>query len=224
MSFLFGLVLKIYDDMIDNKLLINKHVTDFFCYMTISLATLSCYLSGSFTLIYLEMTLLTFAMDNLYTYQFKQDTEESKDFQGMNDSIWTYTCILSAVFAIYHFTKNNVGFRMDSVKKRTLSILAVVNFFIITLDIYFTPEHSSQKKFNARLVMFFIMLATVVAMIKHNGKFYDGTIGIMLMNLGFLTGSLIYMSLENTSAITNLKPRIKKKKSKHKKVINRKKL
>ena len=84
--------------------------------MTISLVTLSCYLSGSFSLIYLESTLLTFAMDYLYTYQFKQDTEESKDFQGMNDSIWTYTCILSAVLTIYHFTKNKVNFKMDSVK------------------------------------------------------------------------------------------------------------
>ena len=100
-------------------------------------------------------------------------------------------------------------------------MFAIINFFIITLDIYFTPEHTSQKKFYARLIVFFIISAIVAAMIKYNGCFYDGTIGSMLMHLGFLTSSLIYMSLENTNIITNLKPKIKKKiKSKHKKVIN----
>ena len=217
MSFLYGIVIKIYDDIIDNKLQINRYITDFFCYVSISLATLLCYLSGSFSLITLEMELLTFAMDYLYTYQFKQDTEESKDFKGMNDNMWLYVSIISAAFTIYYFTKNKVNFKMDSVKKYTLLIFAIINFFIITLDIYFTPEHSSQNKFNARFILFLIILAIVVGMIKCNRNFYDGTIGIMLMNLGFLTASLIYMSLENTSIVANLKPKIKKKKSKHKK-------
>ena len=211
-TFLYGIILKIYDDMIDNKLQINKYITDFFCYATISLVTLSCYLSGSFSLIYLEMTLLTFAMDYLYTYQFKQDTEESKDFQGMNDSIWIYTCIVSAIFTIYYFTNNKVTLKIDSFKKYTLLIFAVINFFIITLDIYLTPEHSSNNKYNARVIMFILILFTVLGMIVNNNYFYNGTIGVMLMHLGFLVSSLVYLSIENTSYVQNLKPKQKKEK------------
>lgn len=207
-TFLYGIILKIYDDIIDNKLIINKLIIDFFCYMTISLITLSCYLSKSFSLIYLEMTLLTFAMDYIYTYQFKIDTKESKDFQGMNDSIWIYTCCISAIFIAYHFFKNKVNFKIDDHKFYTFLVFVIVNFFIITLDIYFTPEHSSNKKYYARLTVFFLILFTIIAMIRYNDYFYDGTIGIMMMHLGFLTSSLLYLSFENTSHITNLKPKI----------------
>jgi len=207
-TFLYGIILKIYDDIIDNKLQINNLITDFFCYMTISLVTLSCYLSGSFSFIWLEMSLLTFVMDYLYTYRFKIETEESKDLQGMNDSIWTYTCIISAIFTIYHIIKNEFDFKIDGPKKYTLLIFVIINFFIVTIDIYFTPEHSSNKKYYTRLFVFFLILFTVITMIKYNDYFYDGTIGIMLMHLGFLISSLLYLSFENWDFIQNLKPKI----------------
>lgn len=207
-TFLYGIILKIYDDIIDNKLQINNLITDFFCYMTISLVTLSCYLSGSFSLIWLEMSLLTFVMDYLYTYRFKIETEESKDLQGMNDSIWVYACFIAAIFTIYHIIKNKFDFKIDCPKKYTLLIFVIINFFIVTIDIYFTPEHSSNKKYYTRLFVFFLILFTVITMIKYNDYFYDGTIGIMLMHLGFLTSSLLYLSFENWDFIQNLKPKI----------------
>lgn len=207
-TFLFGSIFKIYDDIIDNKLQINNLINDYFCYMTISLITLSCYLSGSFSLIWLEMALMTFIMDYLYTYQFKVDTENSKDFQGMNDNIWIYCTIITAIFTIYHIIKNKFDFKIDGPKKYTLLIFVIINFFIVTIDIYFTPEHSSNKKYYARIFVFFLILFTVITMIKYNDYFYDGTIGIMLMNLGFLTSSLLYLSFENCDFIQNLKPKI----------------
>ena len=217
MCFLYGIIFKLYDDIIDNKLKVNQIISDFLCYLSSSFISLICYKSPIFSIIWTEMAGVSAIMDYIYTYKFKEDTEDSKDFTCMNDNLWIYTLCVSTIFTIYHISDGKLNWNTNSYKTCTFLAFAIINFLIVVLDIYLTPEHSSQKKFYARTIVFFIIMGIVITMIKYNDYFYNGTIGIMLMNLGFLTSSLIYMSLENTSVITKLKPKIKKKKSKHKK-------
>ena len=206
-SFLYGIVLKIYDDVIDNKLKIGNQNIDYLGYTTISLCLLACYLSGSFSFIYFEMTLLTFIMDYIYTFQFKEDTEESKDFCGMNDNVWTFTVWISVMLGIYHFISNRHEIRIHDVRSYTFLFFIIVNFFIITLDIYFTPEHSSNRKYYARIVVLLLLSFVVFLMNRHSEYFYDGTIAIMMMNVGFLISSVTFMSIEKSDFIQKLIPK-----------------
>ena len=206
-SILCGIVLKIYDDVIDNKLKISSWIIDYLGYTTISLCLLACYLSGSFSFIYFEMTLLTFIMDYIYTFQFKEDKEKSKDFCGMNDNVWTFTVWISAMLGIYHFISNRHEIKIHDVRTYTFLFFIIVNFFIITLDIYFTPENSSNRKYYARIVVLLLLSVVVFLMNKHSEYFYDGTIAIMLCVLGALISSVIFMTIEKSDFIQNLMPK-----------------
>ncbi len=225
MSFLFGVILNVYDDIIDNKLDINTTITDFFCYASITLQAILCYKSPYFSVILAIMSGISAIMDYFYTRMLKKETYDSKDLTCMNDSFFIYLLCLSIMFTFYHFSNKSIYFNKKDQKTASFYNFAIINLLIAVADIYFTPEHSSRKKFYARLMMLFVVSTIVFYMIKYKDHFHNGVIGIMLMNLGILIWSVIYFLLENTSIITNLKPKIKKKKkSKHKKVINRKKL
>ncbi|MHA2082425.1 MAG: hypothetical protein ACXABD_01590 [Candidatus Thorarchaeota archaeon] len=205
-SFLYGLVAKIYDDVIDNKLKTGSQVIDYLSYITVSLCLLVCYLSGSFSFICFEMALLTFIMDHIYTFQFKEDTEESKDLCGMNDNVWMFTIWVSGMFSIYHLIKNGLDIKLQNVKSYTFLLFIMVNFLIVMTDIYFTPEHSSNRKYYARIVGLLLLSVVVFLMNKYSDYFYDGTIAIMAMNVGFLLSSVIFMSIEKSDLVQKLMP------------------
>jgi hypothetical protein len=113
LSFLFGLFLKIYDDIIDNKLKINIYYVDLLKYFVITLFSIIFYNDVVFSIIYFEMTLLSFMMDKIYTskLEISKDTIEQKDLCALNDNIWVYSCILSGCFLGYHiFMNSNIIF------------------------------------------------------------------------------------------------------------------
>ena len=208
-SFLYGIILKIYDDVIDNRLKIGNQIIDYLSYTTISLCLLACYLSGSFSFIYFELTLLTFIMDYIYTFQFKEDTEESKDLCGMNDNVWTFTHWISAMFGIYHLISNGPDIKIHDVRFYTFLFFIVVNFFIVIIDIYFTPEHSSNRKYYTRIVVLLLLSVAVFLMNKYSDYFYDGAIAIMLMYVGLLISSVTFMTIEKSDLIQKLMPIVK---------------
>uniref|UniRef100_A0A6C0BZJ7 Uncharacterized protein n=1 Tax=viral metagenome TaxID=1070528 RepID=A0A6C0BZJ7_9ZZZZ len=208
-SFLYGVTLKIYDDIIDNKLPLSKIYIDIFCYLTLSLMTIIFYLSPAFSILWTEMAGVSLILDKIYTCNIKQDTTDSKNYECMNDFIWMYSLILSSFFACYHyFNAEAINFNTDSPKNKSLLIFAVINFIIVTCDIYFTPEHSSNKKYYARIVLMVIISVIIFYMVKYSLYFYDGVIGIMLMNMGFLVASVTYMTFEDSNFINKLKTTI----------------
>lgn len=211
LSFLFGIFLKIYDDIIDEKLKIDVIYIDLLKYFVITLFSIIFYNDFVFTIIYFEMTVLSFLMDKYYTSKLEnsKDTIEQKDFTAMNDNIWIYSNILSGIFILYHFVVNYNGltsFNIYDYKNITLLVNIIINFFIITIDIYFTPEHSSDNKLYVRIFVLLLLSTFVYYMTSFSDYIYEGNYGIMLMHIGFLISSVSFLTLNKHKIfITTLK-------------------
>jgi hypothetical protein len=210
LSFLFGLFLKVYDDIIDNKLNISEYYVSILKYFVITLFSIIFFNDGVFSIIYFEMTLVSFLMDKFYTSKLhiSKDTDEQKNLLALNDNVWVYSCILSGCFIIYHIFKNFNSLKyinLFNYKNITFFINIIINFFIITIDIYFTPEHASEKKLYTRIFVLIILCIFIYYMTNFSEYIYEGNYGIMLMHIGFLIGSVIFLSLDKFKLFDSLK-------------------
>jgi hypothetical protein len=222
LAFLYGIFLKIYDDIIDNKLKVNLFCLDVLKYFVITLFSIIFYNDAIFSILYFECTLLSLMMDKYYTSNLEKskDTDIQKDFLALNDNVWTYSCILSGVFVLYHlFNAEFKNICLLNWKNATLFINIIINFFIITMDIYFTPEHASNKKLYARIFVFIILSIFVYYMTFFSNYIYEGNYGIMLMHIGFLLASICFLTLDKFGILERFKnkPKYKKIKNKNKK-------
>ena len=210
LTFLFGIFLKIYDDIIDNKLNINTYYVDILKYFVITLFSIIFFNDVIFSILYFECTLLSFFMDKFYTSKLaiSKDTAQQKDLLALNDNIWIYSCILSGCFIIYHIFMNFNNLKsinLFSYKNITLFINIVINFFIITLDIYLTPEHASEKKLYTRIFVFILLSVFIYYISYFSNYIYEGSYGILIMHIGFLIGSITFLSLDKFKVFDNLK-------------------
>ena len=210
LSFLFGLFLKVYDDIIDNKLNISEYYVDILKYFVITLFSIIFFNDGVFSTLWVVMALSSLIMDKFYTSKLhiSKDTDEQKDLLCMNDNVWVYSCILSGCFIIYHIFKNFNSLKyinLFSYKNITLFISIVINIFIIIIDIYFTPEHASEKKLYLRICVLIILCIFIYYMTNFSEYIYEGNYGIMLMHIGFLIGSIIFLSLDKFKVFDSLK-------------------
>jgi len=210
LSFLFGLILKIYDDIIDNKLNVNIYYVDLLKYFVITLFSILFFNDVIFSLLYFESTFLSFLMDKYYTskLEISKDTNEQKDLCALNDNIWVYSCILSGCFVAYHIFMNlnkikDINF--FDYKNITLFVNIIINFFIVTMDIYFTPEHASNKKLFARIVVFILLSFFVYYMTNFSECIYEGSYGILVMYIGFLIGSISFLTLDKFDIFDSFK-------------------
>jgi hypothetical protein len=210
LSFLFGLFLKIYDDIIDNKLNLNIYYVEILKYFVITLFSIIFFNDVIFSVLYFECTLLSFLMDKYYTskLEISKDTIEQKDLCALNDNIWVYSCILSGCFIFYHIFMNLnkiKDIQLFDYKNITLFVNIIINFFIITMDIYFTPEHASDKKLLARSIVFILLSTFVYYMTNFSDFIYEGSYGILIMHIGFLIGSISFLTFDKYNFFDYLK-------------------
>jgi len=218
LAFLYGIIFKIYDDIIDNKLRVNSFYTDLLKYFVITLFSILFYNDIIFSILWFSMAVASFLMDKYYTNKLvdSKDTLEQKDFTCMNEDTWFYSLILSGGFIIYHCviffinqyqtqTQIQNEFSLFSYKNITLFVNVLINITIVISDIYFTPEHSSDKKLYARIIVLILLSTFVYYMSYFSDYIYEGNYGIMLMNIGFLIGSVCFLSLNKFNAFDSLK-------------------
>lgn len=212
LCFLYGIIFKIYDDMIDNKLNIDVFYVNLIKYFVITLFSIIFYNSIIFSLLWFSMAFVSFLLDKYYTTNLceSKDTDFQKDFTCMNEDTWFYSLILSGIFIIYHsimFFINNQqnDFHLFSYKNITFVINLIINITIVTLDIYFTPEHASDKKLYARIVVLILLSIFFYYMTYFSEYIYEGNYGIILMNIGFLIGSVSFLSLDKFKVFDYLK-------------------
>lgn len=209
-SFIFGIFLKIYDDIIDEKLKIDIIYIDLLKYFVITLCSIILYNDFVFSIIFFEMISVSWLMDKLYTSKLEnsKDTIEQKDFTAINDNVWIYSCILSGVFILYHIIVNYnklTTLNIYKYKNITLLVSIIINFFIIIIDIYFTPEHSSNNKLYIRFFVLLLLSTFVYYMSSYSEYIYEGNFGIMFMNIGTLISSVSFLTLKKYGVIDYLK-------------------
>jgi len=210
LSFLYGLFLKIYDDIIDNKLNISEYYVGILKYFVITLFSIIFYNDVVFSTIHFSMTFSSLIMDKFYTSKLdiNKDTDEQKDLLALNDNIWVYSCILSGCFILYHIFKNFNSLKsidLFSYKNITFFINILINISIVVIDIYFTPENISDKKLYARIFVLILLCIFIYYMSRFSEYIYEGNYGIILMNIGNLIVSVIFLSLDKFKVFDNFK-------------------
>jgi hypothetical protein len=212
LAFLYGVIFKIYDDIIDNKLNIDDFYVNFLKYIVISLFSILFYNDIVFSLLWFFMAFSSFLMDIYYTSKLaaNKDTIEQKDFTCMNEDTWMYSLILSGVFVVYHiccFFKTNTlnEINIYDYKNITLIISICINLVIVLVDIFYTPEHASDKKLYARIFVFILLSIFFYYMTFYSKYIYEGNYGILLMNIGFLIGSICFLTLNKFKVFDDLK-------------------
>jgi hypothetical protein len=210
LSFLYGIIFKIYDDIIDNKLNISEYYVGILKYIVITLFSIIFYNDGVFSTLWFVMAFSSLIMDKFYTSKLEKskDTNEQKDFTCFNDNVWMYSLLLSGFFIFYHFFKNFNSFKsidLFSYKNITFFINIVINIIIVVVDIYYTPEHASSKKLYARIFVLILLCIFIHYMTRFSEYIYEGNYGIILMNIGFLIGSITFLSLDKFKLLDNFK-------------------
>jgi hypothetical protein len=212
LTFIYGIIFKIYDDLIDNKLNINMYYVNLLKYFVITLFSIIFYNSIVFSILWFVMAFSSFLMDKFYTSKLinSKDTIEQKDFTCMNDDTWLYSLILSGIAIIYHlccFLQKNklIEINLLSIKNITFYINIIINLIIVIIDIYFTPEHASNKKLLVRICLLIVLSIFFYSMTFYSEYIYEGNYGIILMNIGFLIGSISFLTLDKYKYFDSLK-------------------
>jgi hypothetical protein len=209
LSFLFGVFLKVYDDIIDNKLNISEYYVDILKYFVITLFSIICFNDAVFSILWFNLSLFSFLMDKFYTSKLdiSKDTDDQKDLLALNDNVWVYLWTLTGICIIYHIFKNFDGSKSInfSYKNITFFISIIINFFIITFDIYFTPEHASEKKLYARIFVLIILCIFIYYMSRFQEYIYEGNYSVILLYIGFLLVSITFLTLDKFNVFDNFK-------------------
>ena len=92
-----------------------------------------------------------------------------------------------------------------SYKNITFFINILINIAIVVIDIYFTPENISDKKLYARIFVLILLCIFIYYMSRFSEYIYEGNYGIILMNIGFLIGSITFLSLDKFKVFDNFK-------------------
>jgi len=202
LAFSYGIIFKIYDDIIDNKFNVNICYLTFLKYFVITLFCILFYNDIIFSILWFVMAFSSFLMDKYYTNNLtdSKNTLEQKDFACMNEDTWFYSMILSGIFILFHlfiYLKNNKlnEINLCDYKNITLYINIFINIIIVLSDIYFTPEHSSDKKLYARIFVLILLCVFFYYMTFYSMYIYEGNYSILLMNIGFLIGSICFLTL-----------------------------
>jgi hypothetical protein len=96
------------------------------------------------------------------------------------------------------------------VKNKTLFFFILLCGAIIVTDIYMTPEHASEKKIHARIVVLLVLSVLYYLMTAYaKNILYEGNFYTILMFLGFLVASVTYLSLDKLGFIEPFKKKQK---------------
>jgi hypothetical protein len=140
-------------------------------------------------------------LDTFYTSQLEnsKDNNEQQDLTCFNDNLWVYSLILSGAAIIYHIFMNvnkMEDIQLFDYKNITFFINIIITIIIVIADIYFTPEHVSEKKLYARIFGCILLSIFVYYMTYYSDYVYEGTYGILLMIIGALFGSISFLTLD----------------------------
>ena len=210
LCFVVGIMLKIYDDITDNKLNIDIYYVELLKYFVITLFSIIFYNDVIFSTLFFIMAVSSLLMDTFYTSKLEnsKDNNEQQDFTCFNDNLWVYSFILSGAAIIYHILMNvnkMEDIQLLDYKNITFFINIIITIIIVVADIYFTPEHASEKKLYARIFGFILLSIFVYYMTHYSDYIYEGTYGIMLMIISVLLGSISFLTLDKFHVFDSLK-------------------
>lgn len=199
LSFLFGCLIKTYDEIIDNKLKCSVSVTETIKIFMIGIITILFLYENSFILPFLFGLCYNLYLGDLILIKFNKTPIEDT---AINDPYWNNSIIYATVLGLfiffynykqYFFTfKSFWAFLLSKNKYIISGIYIAFTFFSYLWESYYFNEENSSKKYCWRIIFVFYSIITCVLFIIYKDYFILGLAMLKLWHIGYLAVWFIF--------------------------------
>lgn len=193
LSFLFGCLIKTYDEIVDNKLTCSIYVTENIKIFMIGIITILFLYENSFIIPFLFGLCYNLYLGDLILIKFNNTPIEDT---AINDPYWNNSIIYATVLAgfIFFYNYNHYFFTFKSFwafllsknKYIISSIYIAFTFFSYLWESYYFNEENSSKKYYWRIIFVFYSIITCVLFIVYKDYFVLGLPMLKLWHIGYL--------------------------------------
>jgi hypothetical protein len=232
LSFLFGCLIKTYDEIIDNKINCNVSVIESIKIFMIGIITILFLYENSFILPFLFGLCYNLYLGDLILIKFNNIPIEDT---AINDPFWNnsiiYTTILALFIFFYNYKQYFLTFRsfwafLLSKNKYIISAIYIAfTFFSYLWESYYFNEENSRKKYIWRIIFVFYSIITCILFIIYDNYFILGLAMLKLWHIGYLVVWFIFkffIRKNHTSKKCKKKPKkVKKPRKNQKNQVNK---
>jgi hypothetical protein len=225
LSFLFGCLIKTYDEIIDNKLNVSIFYTENIKIFMIGIITVLFLYENTFIIPFLFGLCYNLYLGDLILIKFNNTPIEDT---AINDPYWNNSIIYATVLGLfiffynykqYFFTFRSFWAFLLSKNKYIISAIYIAfTFFSYLWESYYFNEENSSKKYYWRIIFVIYSIVTCVLFIVYKEYFVLGLPMIKLWHIGYLVVWFVFkFFIRNTEPIQHTPSEGKNKKDKKEK-------
>ena len=194
LSFILGSLIKLYDELIDNNIYINKNKKNLLKGLIIIIYT---YLGFKYPLI----ILYTFF---LFISSYLSDTSileknQKKELKEMDNEYWTilfYYTLLLLVIIIFKNKYNILKINYKNIKVITFTIMIFITLILIVTEFYLIKEEYSRDKLIVRCFYIFVcILFLIISSFYKNLFYYNIVLFIIFWFLGYFITWILFKKI-----------------------------
>jgi len=199
LSFLFGCLVKTYDEIVDNKLTCSVYLTENIKIFMIGIITILFLYENSFIIPFLFGLCYNLYLGDLILIKLNNTPIEDT---AINDPYWNNSIIYVTVLAVFIFFYNYKqyfstfrsfwGFLLSKNKYIISTIYIAFTFFSYLWESYYFNEENSSKKYYWRIIFVFYSIITYILFIICEDYFVLGLPMLKLWHIGYLTVWFIF--------------------------------
>jgi len=199
LSFLFGCLIKTYDEIVDNKLTCSVYITENIKIFMIGIITILFLYENSFIIPFLFGLCYNLYLGDLILIKFNNTPIEET---AINDPYWNNSIIYASVLGLfiffynykqYFFTFRSFWAFLLSKNKYIISAIYIAfTFFSYLWESYYFNEENSTKKYYWRIIFVFYSIITCVLFIVYKDFFVLGLPMLKLWHIGYLVVWFIF--------------------------------
>jgi hypothetical protein len=199
LSFLFGCLIKTYDEIVDNKLMCSVYLTENIKIFMIGIITILFIYENSFIIPFLFGLCYNLYLGDLILIKFNNTPVEDT---AINDPYWNNSIIYVTVLAVfiffynykqYFFTFRSFWTFLLSKNKYIISAIYIAfTFFSYLWESYYFNEENSSKKYYWRIIFVLYSIITCVLFIVYKDFFVLGLPMLKLWHIGYLVVWFIF--------------------------------
>lgn len=193
LSFLFGCLVKTYDEIVDNKLVCSVYLTENIKIFMIGIITILFLYENSFIIPFLFGLCYNLYLGDLILIKFNNTPIEDT---AINDPYWNNSIIYVTVLAVFIFFYNYKQyfstfrsfwtFLLSKNKYIISAIYIAFTFFSYLWESYYFNEENSNKKYYWRIIFVFYSIITCILFIVYKDYFVLGLPMLKLWHIGYL--------------------------------------
>ena len=186
-SIILGIIVKAYDEIVDNNLKINKY---YIIALQFSMIFLSFYLYFNDALFMLICT-LGYYCAYIYDYILLNNKASNTTQLAMNDTFWHFYAILLVPMIIFNYN-NILNINIDIIKIIILFLVIITVFTICLIEAYFFPEENSSIKILIRCLFILFNIIILSFTLYFNSYFYNCISLYISFWIGYITTFVIF--------------------------------